>query len=106
MKREQKYDDADGRRYLLIHKKIVCNGLRLVNPATSPKIAERIRSSQAMMPTSGYARNSRDTIPIPENWFMSRNSDSCPIGNFGPAGDQLGLIVLAILSQGRQRISC
>jgi hypothetical protein len=58
MKREQKYDDADGRRYLLIHKKIVCNGLRLVNPATSPKIAERIRSSQAMMPTSGYARNS------------------------------------------------
>ena len=30
----------------------------------------------------GSNRNSRDTIPIPENWFMSRNSDSRPIGNF------------------------
>ena len=36
-----------------------------------------------MTPTSCDTRNSRDTIPIPENEFMSRNSDSRPIGNFG-----------------------
>jgi hypothetical protein len=47
------------------------------------KVADGILSSQAMAQTSGDTRNSRDTIPIPENWFMSRNSDSRPIGNSG-----------------------
>jgi hypothetical protein len=30
------------------------------------KIADRVLSSQAMTPNSGYTWNSRDTAPIPE----------------------------------------
>jgi len=48
-----------------------------------PEIADRILSSQEITSTSVDTRNSRDTIPIPENWFMSRNSSSHSIGNFG-----------------------
>jgi hypothetical protein len=47
------------------------------------KIDDRVLSSQAMTPNSVDAWNSRDTAPIPENWFMSRNSDPRLIGNFG-----------------------
>jgi hypothetical protein len=35
-----------------------------------------------MRPNSGVTFNSRDMMPIPENGFISRNSDSRPIGNF------------------------
>jgi hypothetical protein len=36
-----------------------------------------------MTPNSGVTLNSRVMMPIPENGFISRNSDSCPIGSFG-----------------------
>jgi hypothetical protein len=35
-----------------------------------------------MTPDSGVTLNSRGMMPIPENGFISRNSDSRPIGNF------------------------
>jgi hypothetical protein len=82
IKRMKKMNPATGERLLTIAKAISPSApVSVTNLERNSKT--RILSSQAMTATSGDTRNSRGTMPIPENWFMSRNSDSRPSGNFG-----------------------